>query len=593
LSVALSIAVLPFKNMSSEVENDYFCDGITEEIINALAKIKPLKVTSRTSSFYYKNKNVPISEIAKTLHVSSILEGSVRLSGTTIRITAQLIHAEEDYHFWSETWDRELENIFEIQDEISLLIADKIRENFGHFELQDHLVTKQTEYINAYEYCLMAKFHKNKWNSDDIRIAENYYKLALELDPEYVQSMVGLSDVYSFMAMIGVMSFGEAWAKSTELVNKALELDPVHPEAFYQKANSSFFTECNYGDSLAHATKAIQLKPNYVEAQQFMSFLHVLAGNPEKAKKHLAIALGIDPLSPETLFFSAYLDYMMEDFTSSLSKLNDCLAVNPKNLPAHAVKPLCLLMLGRYDEVIHYFDDLQAEVVAGERNGALGLAYALKKDRENTAKYMDILQTQSTTLDGFTSDSYLFMIYAVLGEHDKAFDWIRTRFESKSTLLLLRFADPIVQSLKSDERYNAFHDLIFPSALPLASVTKKKKALLDQKTASECKTKLVRHLEELEPFLDPGLTLRSLADQIQIHPNQLSWLLNENIGKSFNEFINSYRLETFKRIALDPKNANLTLIGLAYDAGFNSKTVFNTYFKKEMGQTPKEYLTAR
>ena len=196
MSKNLSIAVLPFKNMSSNEENEYFCDGITEEIINALAKLGSLKVTSRTSSFHFKNKEIPIVEIAETLNVTTVLEGSVRRSGDVLRITAQLIQAEDDFHFWSETWDRKLENIFEIQDEISLLIADKIRENFGHFEITDHLVFNQTDNINAYEYSLMAKFHKNKWNPDDIKIAEEYYKKGLELDANHVDSLVGLADVY-------------------------------------------------------------------------------------------------------------------------------------------------------------------------------------------------------------------------------------------------------------------------------------------------------------------------------------------------------------------------------------------------------------
>jgi TolB-like protein len=120
-----TIAVLPFVNMSNSDEIEYFSDGITEEIINALAAIEQLKVTSRTSSFYFKNKNIPVKQIAKELNVSTILEGSVRKAANTVRITVQLIHAEEDFHFWSETWDRQLENIFEIQDEISLLIAEK------------------------------------------------------------------------------------------------------------------------------------------------------------------------------------------------------------------------------------------------------------------------------------------------------------------------------------------------------------------------------------------------------------------------------------------------------------------------------------
>ena len=157
-----TIAVLPFANMSSSDENEYFSDGITEEIINALAKIQELKVTSRTSSFFFKGKNIPISQIGKELNVSTIIEGSVRLSGDTIRITAQLIQAKEDFHFWSETWDRKLENIFEIQDEISLLIADKLREHFGHFEIKEHLVSHITGMVRWRESVenLVAKGHR-------------------------------------------------------------------------------------------------------------------------------------------------------------------------------------------------------------------------------------------------------------------------------------------------------------------------------------------------------------------------------------------------------------------------------------------------
>ena len=576
--------------MSSDIENEYFCDGITEEIINALAKIGQLKVTSRTSSFHFKNKEIPIAEIAKTLDVSVVLEGSVRLAGKIIRITAQLIQAEGDFHFWSETWDRELENIFEVQDEISLLIADKIRENFGHFELQDHLVKKQTNDINAYEYSLMARFHKSKWNPDDIKIAEEYYLKALHIDPNHVESIMGLSDVYSFMGMTGVMPFMEAWSKSKELVDQAFELDPNNPEIYYQKANSSFFTDCNFAESLFNATMAIQLKPNYVEAQQFLSFLHVLSGNKVKAKEHLDVALGIDPLSQETLFYSAYFDYMTESYTSSLRKLNETLDVNPKNIPSHSVKCLCLLKMGRYDEVIHYFDDLNVEIVEGEKLGAIGLGYAMKGDKVNASKYITTFKEKAKSPDGFTVDSFLFMTYAAIGDVENAFDWIRAGIDSKASLLLLRYADPIINPIKSDPRYTKFHKTLFPIASKEAG-KRKKKSLLDRDASLLYKTNLLDHFQKEEPYLDPSLSLRSLADQIQIHPNQLSWLLNEIIGSSFNEFVNAYRVKAFKKMAQDEKNANFTLLGMAYDCGFNSKTVFNTYFKKETGLTPKQFVS--
>lgn len=461
-----TIAVLPFVNTSTNAENEYFSDGITEEIINALSKIKSLKVTSRTSSFYFKNKNIPIKQIGKELNVSAILEGSVRLSGDKIRITAQLIQAEEDFHFWSETWDRRLENIFEIQDEISLLIAGKLREQFGHFEIQDHLVEKQTDNIEAYEYSLKAKYHFNKWNPEDVRIAISLYEKALELDPNHSESYLGLAQCYGFMATTGFMPAKETWIKSIQLTNQALLLNDQLPGVHYQLGHLSFFTACDYRGSFKEMKRAIEIQPNYAEAQQFMSFLYIIAGEKEKSRFHLEVALSIDPLSQETLFFKAFFHYMLEDYTKSLEQLDRCLEYNPKNIPVHTVKCECLLKLGRCDEVLHYFEKMPSDiVVAHDKLGLTGLAYAVKRDSENTAKSLAQLLEQPKGQDGFNADSYLFLMHAVIGENDKAFEWVRQAIENKSSLLLLRYTDPLVYSLKDDPRYLAFHKTLYPPDL--------------------------------------------------------------------------------------------------------------------------------
>ncbi|MEZ5083247.1 MAG: adenylate/guanylate cyclase domain-containing protein [Bacteroidales bacterium] len=585
-----TIAVLPFANMSTSEENEYFSDGITEEIINALSKVKSLKVTSRTSSFFFKNKNIPIKQIGKELNVSTILEGSVRLSGNTIRITAQLIQAEEDFHFWSETWDRKLENIFEIQDEISLIIADKLREQFGHFEIQDHLVEKQTDNINAYEYSLKAQYYKNKWNPDDVKTAISLYNKALELDPKHTESVLGLADCYSFMATTGFMPAEEGWGKAAELTNQAQLLNDQLPGVHYLLSNIAFFISGNYKEAFKEMARAIEIKPNFVDAQQFMSFLYIISGEKKKAQHHLDIALSIDPLSQETLFFDAYFHYMVEDYSTSLEKLNSCLAQNPKNIPAHSVKCYCLLKLGRYDEVLNYFDKLPEDVVSpGDKLGLAGLAWAFKKDTKKTAEYLNLLIEQAQTPDSFRANSYLFLIYAVSGDNDKAFEWIRIAIEDKISLMLFHFADPLVNPIKDDPRYAEYHKLIYQKDFVVRK-SGKKKALLDNKTIDKYSERLINYLNDNKPYLDPDLSLRSLADQIDIHPNQLSWLLNESLGKNFNDFINHYRIETYKMLSKDPQNSNITIMGLAYESGFNSKTVFNTCFKKETGLTPKQFL---
>jgi adenylate cyclase len=585
-----TIAVLPFVNMSSSKENEYFSDGITEEITNALAKLGSLKVTSRTSSFFFKGKNMPITNIGKQLNVSTILEGSVRLSGNNVRITAQLIQVKDDYHFWSETWDRKLQNIFKIQDEVSLLIADKLREHFGHFEIQESLVTNQTTNINAYEYCLRAKFHENKWNPEDIKMAISYYEHALYLDPKYAEALLGLANCFSFLGTTGFLPFEEAWGKTIDFTKQALALNRKSSGLHYQLSNQAFFIECDYRKSLEEMNKAIELNPNNAEAQQFISFLYILAGQRVRARKHLEIALSVNPLSEETQFFTGYFHYMIEDYAKSMELLDKCLLVNDKNIPAHSIKTLCLLKQGRYDEVITYFDAIPSEVVIqGEKTGAIALAYALKKDRANAAIYLEQLKAQAKEPKGFTADSLLFVLYAAIGEFDKAFAWVDNAIKTNSALLLLRYTDPLVNEIKTDPRYSEFKEMIFPEN-SIKEPPIKKKVLLEDDVARKFASELLAYLSDENPFLNPELSLRELANQIQIHPNQLSWLLNEIIGKNFNEFINQYRIEFFKSTAKDPKNAHLTIEGMAYESGFKSKTVFNTFFKKSTGLSPKEFL---
>lgn len=585
-----TIAVLPFVNMSASAENEYFSDGITEEITNALSKINTLRVTSRISSFFYKNKNIPVKQIGQELNVSAILEGSVRLSGDTIRITAQLIQAEEDFHFWSETWDRKLENIFEIQDEISLLIADKLREHLGHFEILDHLVQKQTASVDAYEYYLKGKFHSYKWNPDDKLIAISFFEKALVIDPQHAESYLGLADCYGFLATTGYMAYQQAWTKSAEFTAKALSINEQLPGVYYQLAQISFFTACDYKTAYTQTKKALEFKSNYVDAQQFLSFLYIIAGEKEKARQHLELTLSIDPKSQETEFYAAYFYYMLDDYTKALTLLEKCIEHNPKNIPAQSVKCYCLLKLGKYEKVLNYIETAPPEMVSdGDKLGYKAMAYAVKKDGKLTEDYLSKLLEMANGPEGFRAHSFLFLVYAIMGEIDKAFEWVTESLQSNASLLLFNYADPLVNAIKADSRYLVFHKKIYQTDIAKESGFKKKQ-LLDAETIHDYTSRLIAYIHEKKPYLNPELSLRSLARQIEIHPNQLSWLINESIGKNFNEFINHYRVDAFKTFSIDPKNAQLTLISLAYDCGFNSKTVFNASFKKETGLTPKEFL---
>lgn len=586
-----SIAVLPFANMSTSSENEFFSDGITEEIINALTRIPGLKVTSRTSSFHFKNKNLPIAQIGQQLNVALLLEGSVRLAGNMMRITAQLIDAVEDIHFWSETWDRKIENIFAIQDEVSLLIADKAREFLGHFDIQEQLVNPQTESYQAYEWYLKGRFYFRKWNPEDAHKSLAYFEKALELDPTHAESLLGVADALGFLATTGAMEHSVAWQRAAEAIHQALAMNNQLPEAHYQLSNLVFFTEGNFGKSLEAALKAYALNPNYAEVNQHLTFLYLVAGKNAEAKVHLDRILTLDPLSQETQFFKALYLYQQHEFAQSLGILNQSLQVNQLNVPAHTLKCYCLLKLARTAEVKNYFDALPAGIVVeGDKLGVEALYYVFEGDATNTQRVLQILEERAQQPEGFRENSFLLFLYAVLHQADKAFAWVANEVKQNSPFLLIHYSDVMIDDLKQDPRYQVFAQQIY-AIKPIAAPTKtSKKQLIASEEVATYAQKLQTYLTQEKPYLDNNLSLKVLAQALNMHANQLSWLINEEMGGNFNQLINSYRIQAFKKLAQDPANDHLSIIGLAFESGFNSKTVFNTYFKKETGLTPKQWM---
>jgi adenylate cyclase len=582
-----NIAVLPFVNMSSNAENEYFSDGITEEIINALAKIDGLKVISRTSSFYFKGQKASLSEIAEKLNVSTLLEGSVRMAGDTLRIKAQLIDVEEDETFWSETWERKKDNLFEIQDEISLLIADKLREHVGHLDISDHLVVNPTRNLTAYEHLLKGRFHSFKWNPEDTNIAIEQFEKAVAMDPELIDGYLGLADSYSFMAVAGFAPREKSWMKAMEAIQSAKTLDPNNAGLNYMLGNQAFFTEADFASAMKYGLKSLATKPTYAEAHRFVSFLHTLRGDLIKAKEHIFFAKSIDPLNQETLFFEANYYYRANEYSKANLILDELLEINDKNLPAIVVRIYIQLKTNRLQEALRSIEEVpQQAFTPDERLGLISLIDAIRGE-VNSSRLTEI-EERAKDPGAHHAHSYLFIVYANLGRYDDAFNLLEQLFESKSSILLLGFSDPLAEPIQRDPRYQEYHDRIYP-IIKESSDKKPKPKVIDDSAAHAQIEKLTALVESERPYLNPSVTLRSLAEQTDIHPNQLSWLLNEHIGKNFNEFINIARIEHFKKIVVDPDNSHISIIGLAFESGFNSKTVFNTAFKKEVGMTPNEF----
>ena len=583
-----AIAVLPFENRSADAENAYFCDGLTEEIIHALSKIEELRVISRNSSFRFKGSTSSTREIGQQLKVNTLVEGSVRFQGETLRVSAQLVEVAHDRPFWSQTWDRNKSDIFQIQDEVSIAIADRLREEIGHLEIDDHLAEKPTKSLKAYDHYLRGKFLANKWNARDVNLAIEEYQKAIEHDPDMIQGHLGLADAYSFLAVAAFAPREAAMAKSMEATEKARSIDPENSVLNCILGNAAFFGRADFAKARAFFLKSLASDPSNSETHRFLAFIYSLSGELKKSYDHIFYAKSVDPLNPETRFFEANHYYRAGDYLKSEEIINSLLDENPNNLPVVYLSLYLKLKTGRVQEAEEQIKKMpEAFFTPDERLGLLTLIDILK-GIENSEYFLELID-RAKDPSAHHAHSYLFLAYSNIDQFDKAFEVLNHLFEHQSSVLLIGFSDPLCDGIKSTERYKEFHSRIYPVAADPKPSSKKSNSVLDEEDARNLLKKLNQFILAESPFLNPSLTLRILAESLEIHPNLLSRLLNDKVGKNFNEFVNHFRIEHFKKAVVDPANSHISILGLAYESGFNSKTVFNTAFKKAEGMTPKAY----
>ncbi|MCB0854297.1 MAG: helix-turn-helix domain-containing protein [Bacteroidetes bacterium] len=587
--------------MSSDQDAEHFADGITEEIINALANIDLLKVTSRTSAFYFKGKNIPISQISDQLNVSIILEGSVRLAKDNIRITSQLIQAKEDFHFWSETWDRKLDNIFAVQDEVASTVAEKIRENFGHFEIEENPKKRSID-SGAYTLYLRSKSNFYKFKKEAILKGIEQIKHAIDIDPACPFYHASLAIYYSYLGLMRAMPAHEAFDISRKAAIRAIELDPTDPEANYARGIGYYFFEKDLKQAEHYLNLALKYRPNYTNALLGGSVMDTITGNHDRAITRVKKALELDPINFENRYYYAAALLRIGRYKEALTEVNSMLKQAPYHTNAYCVKGTVLIRLGKYEEAIQHY---QSVPVSAEKRlpyyAGIGIAYAIQGKLSEARDFLKQANETGQNLHLAAEENPNVIINIYLGNIDLAFNEIEADIKAKKYYLNFYKENPAFKLLEDDSRYDIFKTVFkngdFISDAESNNDSGKEaqsegspSALLDEKEIEEFHSLLLEHMGTNEPYLDPGLSLRSLADQIYISANKLSWLLNHVIGKNFNEFVNRYRVEAFKAKVKLPENSNITLLGLAYECGFNSKTVFNNSFKKETGLTPKAFL---
>lgn len=586
-----TIAVLPFVNMSSNEENEYFSDGMTEEIINALAKIKGLKVTSRTSSFFFKNKNIPIPQIGKELNVSTILEGSIRLAGNKMRITAQLIDVIEDFHFWSETFDRSTDDIFAVQDEISLLIADKLREHIGHFDIDDKLVETPEIPVETYKSYLKSRYHLLKMTKIDMYKGIEILENIIESHPNFPLAYLGIHLGYTLLGTIGLMPAGEAFEKGQPFLDKAIELDPNLPESQLNLSYISFLQKWDLDSTYHHLNKSFEIRPS-VEFYQSMASVLVAEGKFTAALNYIETALQLDPFSNINYHLKGFIFYAKEKYAKAIELFQKSIDLNPTFMASTLYLGQTLLLLGRLDEGLAYFQKLPMDQTSGDlmQLGGITLAYAalgkVEEAESGIAKLEAILQTDLME----RAMNMLILCQAMLRNEEETLKLIQQGISYRLPMMVYLAVEPILKPLHSNPRFNELLKQILGTKTHFNPNKRKyKKSLFNQEQLQAYCQQLTQIMSEQKPYLDPVLSLRDLANMMQIPANHLSQLLNEGFNKNFAEYVNFYRLETFKAKVADPKQRHLTILALAYESGFNSKTVFNTFFKKVMGKTPRAY----
>jgi TolB-like protein/class 3 adenylate cyclase/Tfp pilus assembly protein PilF len=447
------LAVLPFVNMSADAENEYFSDGITEELLNALTKVEGLQVTSRTSAFVFKNRQEDIRDIAAKLNVDKVLEGSVRKFGTRVRIAAQLINAIDGYHLWSETYDRDLDDIFKIQDEISGIIAQKLRENLHASALTGNYVKAPTANIEAYTLYLKGLHFRNKVTPADARKAITYFEEAIGLEPDYAQAYAMAAGQYSYLGATGQMSPAKAFELVHRYADKALLIDASVAEGHVAKASAYLFHEWNWRKAYNELQKAIQLNPAAASTYQMLGFYYILMGQKDEAVKIMEEAATQDPLSPHIIQYLGNVYVYVERYEDAIRQADKLLEIDPHMRIGLELKAWSIGLKGDWNRALEIFEEVH-RLTNHPLKGLMGVGVAAANLGMNE-KAMDCInkieQRQREEPDAVL-DGDLVGIWFALGNLDKVFYHIEQCIIKRASPINFFLEYPTFKSIKNDPR---------------------------------------------------------------------------------------------------------------------------------------------
>ena len=450
-----SIAVLPFVDMSPQKDQEYFCDGLAEELINALTNIKSLHVVARTSAFAFKEGTHDVREIGEKLNVDTVLEGSIRKAGERLRITAQLVSAADGYHLWSEKYDRKLEDIFAIQDEISLAIVDKLKiELLG--EEASRLVKRGTDDLEAYDLYMWGRFFWEK-RGEGLKRAVEYFGQAVEKDPSYAEAYAGIADSYNNLAFYGYMPSREAIPIARENAKKALEIDNTLADAHSALGYIHEFFDWNLSTAEREYKRAIELNPACTQAHYWYATLLLFTNRFPQALQQNEQAISVDPLSVHAHAQYGWNLIGMLEFDQAEEKLKRVLELNPDYVLAHWLLGWIYDLTSKDDEAIA---KLQKAVELSGNNlwmlSTLGGAYG-KVGR--TAEAREVLaELRERSEHEYVQSFYFALVHGGLGELEETLTWLEKAYEDRELWLIVMGMkyDPMFERIQDDPHFQAF-----------------------------------------------------------------------------------------------------------------------------------------
>jgi serine/threonine-protein kinase len=449
---AKSVAVLPFVNMSANKNDEYLSDGMTEELINALAKVPGLRVPGRTSCFAFKGKTEAdiFRKVGDQLHVNTVLEGSVRKAGDKLRVTAQLVNAADGYHLWSADYDGDVRDIFTFQSNVAQRVVEALQIKLG-VEAARALAKKSTENPEAHRLYLLGRYEFGKYSEAGWTSSIRYYEQALKLDPNYALAYCGLADTYAYMGGV-VMPSKEAVVKEKEFAQRALQLEPQLAEAHLSLA-CALAGAFDWRNAQVEFDRAIELNPNLAWAYEIYAWFLGGLGRLDEAIAKDKKAIELDPLNSFFQAALAYFLYHARRYDDAILQIRRTLDLDPASTLAHHLLGCCFLWKGDTTGAIAEFQRSKIMVTGAWYQGLLGYAYAISGERPKAEQILRELEQMAKRQ--YVNSTAFADIHLGLGEKEKALDWLDKSYEDQESACWYLKVDPIYDSVRNEPRFQA------------------------------------------------------------------------------------------------------------------------------------------